>query len=127
MPIKKSDKQKYQKKVQSYIDGRSRLAPKWIKPPEFNESFLDSGCDFAFTEDKCFEVYPFDKGTTEERKFRILLALRFTSMLGGLSETGNDIKYINEWLRQLLLVSDRLRSKCGIKNWSPPWEVVDIK
>jgi len=127
MKINKSDKDKYKDRVQAYIDGRGRLVQKWLKPPKVDEEFLNTSSGVVVTDDICRELYPFAPGTPDEKKFRLLIALRFTSMLGGLDEDSEEVKTITEWLRQLALFSEPIRKKCGIRNWRPFWDISEYK
>lgn len=125
LKIKQADKTKFSKKLQKYVDGKGNILPKWLQPPTVDESFLINNNGVVFDADTCDKLYPFRAGTPDAVKFRVLLSLRFASLLGGLDEDGVDIKYINEWLRQLLISSDTLRKACGISEWSllqPPNE-----
>lgn len=124
MIIQDTDKVKFKKKVQAYVDGRGRLTPKWLRCPTIDDDFIRAGSDVKFTPETCNAVYPFDKGVRPETKFRVLMALRFSSLLGGLAENSDEVKYITEWIKRLLMDSEFLRNKCGIRDWSPPWEIV---
>jgi hypothetical protein len=126
MSIKKSDKEKYKDRVQAYIDGKGKYLPKWLKPPVIDEAFLEGGSDIVITDAGCQEMYPFDPGTPDKRKFRLLIALRFTCLIGGMNEDSEEVKYITEWLRQLLLFSEPLRKECGITKWRPIWQLDNI-
>ena len=118
LKIKQADKTKFSKKLQKYVGGKGKLLPKWLRPPTIDESYLSNNNGVVFDADTCDKLYPFRVGTPDSVKFRVLVSLRFASLLGGLDEAGIDIKYINEWLRQLLIVSDTLRKDCGIAEWS---------
>jgi hypothetical protein len=122
--IKEEDKKKFKKKANKYVEGKGRLKVKWLKLPEINESFLESGTDIKLTEDLCKNLYPFKQGTSDEQKFRTLAVLRFSCLLGGMDESSTEVKTITEWIRKLLLFSEELRKKCGIRGWSF-WEIIE--
>lgn len=116
--IKPKDKEKFQEKVQRYVDGKGKLTPKWLKAPQFTAEVLSGGSDVVINGETCDKLYPFQLTTSDERKFRVLIALRFSCKLGGMSDNTVEVKYIDEWLRQLLIHSEDLRNKCGIRDWS---------
>ena len=121
--IKEEDKKKFKKKANKYVEGRGRVNPKWLMLPKISKSFLESGSDIELDEKFCKTLYPFQKGTTEEQKFRTLSVLRFSCLIGGMSESDKEVKAITEWIRQLLISSEALRKKCGLRDWSF-WEII---
>jgi len=119
MKIEKKDKEKYKQKSEKYIAGRGKLTPKWVRPPVFDANFLDAGSSIHLTDELRKELYPFDVGVKDEVKFRVLIILRLSCLLAGMTDESKDVVAITEWLRQLLLFSDKLRSQCGIRDWEP--------
>jgi len=114
MKIKNKDKKKYKDKSEAYIAGKGKLLPKWLQAPKIDSDFLNQDSEVKLTEELCKELYPFDKGTSEETKLRILLVLRLSCLLGGLDVNAKELKAIIAWVRQIVDDSDELQNK--IKN-----------
>ena len=110
----------YRKRAVKYASGKGRVNPKWLKLPEFDEEFMNSG-GAELSKEELVEIYPFDAGTSSELKFRILAIQRLCC---GLVDGAEEYKVgLDLYIRDILRGDEKLRSKLGI-NWISPVDLI---
>jgi hypothetical protein len=117
--------QKYRKRAQKYVSGSGRLNPKWLPLEYITPEFLDTSTT-ELTEEDRVQLYPFEDGSSDELKFRVLnIQLLCCSLADEESSSTNPsedfVEYttgVQEWIRELLVNNKTLRNKLKIQ-WEP--------